>query len=202
LAETRQPPPVRTVIIDDEEEVRQLLRFRLEVDGAFEVVGEAASGPEGAGICATVRPDLVILDASMPGGDGLPAVPDIRRSSPHTIVVIYTSATGVQTRNDAERVGAHAVVGKLDPFELLVGTVYRFLPDRAPTDRVKEDRDEFGHRMAELLDHDGDGRHGKGRRFAGKSRVWMIVVLVLVVLPTLAFLAWVVGQLAGWGLSL
>jgi DNA-binding NarL/FixJ family response regulator len=192
--------PIRTVIVDDEEEVRHLLRVRLERDGGFVVVGEGGDGAEGAAVCVETQPDIVILDAAMPDGDGLASVPDIRLGSPRTIVIIYTSATGVQTRNDAERVGAHAVVGKLDPFDLLLGTIYRFLPDRAPADPVKEDRSQFGRDMASLLEKDED--EGSGRRWSSKTRVWMIVVLVVIVLPVLAFLAWAIGQLAGWGFSI
>lgn len=192
--------PIRVVIVDDDDDVRELLRLRLERDGAFVVVGEGADGQEGAGVCASTQPDVLILDATMPGGGGLASVPDARRASPHTIVVIYTSASGVQVRNEAERVGAHAVVGKLDPFELLLGTIYRFLPDRAPPDPTKEKRDEFGHRMSELLDKEGSAPAKRVPR-SKKNRVGLLVVLVLVVLPALAFIAWVIAQLAGAGIS-
>jgi DNA-binding NarL/FixJ family response regulator len=193
--------PIRLVLVDDEPDIRELLQLRLERDGGFVIVGQAADGPEAVDVCAETQPDVLLLDVAMPGGDGLDSVIDIRRASPQTIVIIYTSATGIKIRNEAEQVGAHAVVGKLDPFELLLGTIYRFLPDRAPADRTKEEREQFNQRMAELLDKDGDGAPGRTGR-SKKSRVGMIAVLVLLVLPLLAFLAWLLGQLLGWGLSL
>jgi DNA-binding NarL/FixJ family response regulator len=195
--------PIRTVIVDDEEEVRSLLRIRLERDGGFVVVGEGSNGAEAAEVCAATQPHLIILDAAMPDGDGIEAVPHIRRSTPHSIVVIYTSATGIATRNDAERVGAHAVVGKLDSFDLLLGTIYRFLPEFAPVDETKADRTEFSQRMSALLEDDAaaSGRRGWST-WAGKTRVWFILFLIVVVLPLLAFGVWAVAQLLGHGLSI
>jgi DNA-binding NarL/FixJ family response regulator len=196
--------PIRTVVVDDEDDVRQLLKVRLERDGGFEVVAEGGSAGEAVALCAAQRPHVVILDAGMPGGNGLLAVPDIRRASPATIVVIYTSDSTLATRNEAEKAGAHAVVGKLDSLDLLVGTIHRFLPQFAPKpDAALQDRAEFGQRMTALLD-DGVGADGEPwwRRRGTQSRRWMIVVLVLVVLPLLAAIAWVIAQLAGHGLGL
>ena len=193
---------IRTVIVDDDEEVRSLLRLRLERDGGFVVVGEGTDGGDAIELCAASQPHVVILDAAMPGTDGISVVPEIRKSAPETIVVIYTSATGLETRNQAEQVGAHAVVGKLDPFELLVGTIHRFLPEFAPVDPKLQEREAFKAKMAALLEAEQEAKRGshwwsKGRR----SRVGIIVLLVLVVLPLLAFAVWIVAHLAGLGIG-
>lgn len=191
--------PIRTIVVDDEEDVRRLLRTRLERDGGFTVVAEAASPADAVALCAEHTPDVVILDAGVPDMEGLAAVPEVRRASPRSVVVIYTSASGLSTRNEAERVGAHAVVGKLDPFDFLTGTIHRLLPEKAPKpDAALQERSEFGQRMTELLEADGDDQSGlPWWRRRGAPRVGFIALLVLVVLPLLAALVWVVAVVAG-----
>lgn len=191
------------MIIDDEEDVRRLLRARLERDGGFHVVGEGATADDAVALCAAHTPSVVILDAAMPGGSGLTAVPAIRRVTPATAVVIFTSDATVATRNEAEAAGAHAVVGKLDSPDLLIGTIHRLLPGRAaPKDPALDDRAAFGKQMTALLDGERD-EEGEPwwRRRRTQSRLWVIVLLVVIVLPLLAAAAWFVAQLAGLGLD-
>lgn len=193
---------IRLVIVDDEDEVRLVLRTRLELDDCYEVVGETADASEAAELCASVQPHAVILDAGVPNREGLAAVPDIRRASPSTVVVIYTSDASLATRNEAERAGAHAVVGKLDPFDLLTGTIQRFVLGKRPAaagEEQQKDRAAFGEKMTELLESDDPAAHaGPWWQRPGKTRVGFILLLVFLVLPMLAFMAWVVAQLAGY----
>ena len=185
-------------MVDDEEDVRTLLRTRFERDGRFVIVAEAAEAADAAELCGEHRPHAVILDAGVPDLSGIAIVPDIRRVAPETVVVVYTSDAGLATRNEAERVGAHAVVGKHDPFDLLVGAIHRFVSGSRPEDPEEHDRAEFGQKMTELL---GTEDHGAPRlpwwKRPGRSRVGFIALLVLVVLPLLAAVAWLVAWLAG-----
>ena len=185
---------VRAVIVDDEPDVRDLLKLRLERNGRFDVVGIGGDGPEAIELCAEHKPDVLILDALMPSGHGTDVVRDILSVAPSTMVIIYTGDAGTGTRDAAERVGAHAVIGKLDPFERLVGTIFRLLPDKAPVPR----KDDFEERMTSLLEDDDAGRSsGPWWRSRGRTRVLLIVVLVLVVLPVLGGVAWFLATLAG-----
>ena len=185
---------VRAVIVDDETDVRDLLKLRLERNGRFDVVGVGGDGPEAIELCAEHKPDVIVLDALMPSGNGTDVVRDILSVAPSTMVIIYTGDSGTSTRDAAERVGAHAVIGKLDPFDRLVGTIFRLLPDKAPVAQ----KDDFGDRMTSLLESDDDERHrGPWWRSGTKSRVVLILVLVFVVLPLLAAAAWFAATLAG-----
>src|SRR5687768_3255224 len=162
---------VRAVIVDDEPDVRDLLKLRLERNGNFEVVGVGADGPEAIDLCAEHRPDVLVLDALMPSGHGTEVVRDILAVAPSTMVIIYTGDTGIATRDAAERVGAHAVIGKLDPFDRLVGTIFRLLPDKAPA----PEKDDFKERMTSLLEEDGDARRkGSWWRSGVRSRILFI----------------------------
>ena len=93
--------PIRILIADDHEVVRQGLRVSLGVDAALEVVGEAADGAEAVRLARRLRPDVVLMDLLMPEMDGIAATELIRRELPDTEVVALTSVL-----EDASVVGA------------------------------------------------------------------------------------------------
>ena len=193
--------PIRALLIDDEDSLRDLLRLRLERAGGFDIVGEGASAQDAVALCAAHQPHVIVLDACLPDDSGLSAVPEIRRAAPDTVVVIYTSESGTATRDEAELAGAHAVVGKLDSIELLIGTIHRLVPGHAPPlDPTSAERAAFGQQMTALLD-EAPAEAEAARRGRRQSRTWMIVLLVLVTLPLLAAAAWLIAQLAGFGLG-
>lgn len=192
--------PIRALLIDDDDSLRELLRLRLERSGGFDIVGEGASARDAVALCVTYQPHVVILDACLPDDSGLSAVPEIRVAAPGTVIVIYTSESGTATRDEAELAGAHAVVGKLDPIDLLIGTIHRLVPGHAALDPASAERAAFGKQMTALLD-DAPAGADAARRGRRQSRTWMIVLLVLFVLPLLAAVAWLIAQLAGFGLG-
>jgi signal transduction histidine kinase len=83
--------PVRVVIVDDTYDLRELLRLAL-TRGGMEVVGEAGDGLEGIEAVRTERPDVVLLDLSMPVMDGLEALPSIRRLVPAAKIIVSERA--------------------------------------------------------------------------------------------------------------
>ncbi len=81
---------IRTIIVDDEPAARRGVRLLLDRDGAIEVVGEAASGPEAAELIGRVKPDLAFLDVQMPGADGFEV---LRQLDPATVpAVVFVTA--------------------------------------------------------------------------------------------------------------
>jgi DNA-binding NarL/FixJ family response regulator len=64
---------VRILIIDDHAMIRKVLRRYLEQEMDFEVVGEACDGREGVAKADALHPDLILMDISMPGMDGIQA---------------------------------------------------------------------------------------------------------------------------------
>ncbi|BCJ69458.1 response regulator [Polymorphospora rubra] len=84
---------IRVLIADDQPSIRRSLRTFLELDGDIEVVAEASNGREAVERALALRPDVVLMDVRMPGGDGLTATaqlagPDTEQPIP--IVVITT----------------------------------------------------------------------------------------------------------------
>jgi DNA-binding NarL/FixJ family response regulator len=100
------------VVVDDEPDVRALVRHQLERDGRFDVVGEAEDGEQAVRLVEQHHPDAVVLDLWMPVRSGLEALPDIVKVSKDTRVIVYTAATDGQSRREAIALGAHACVIK------------------------------------------------------------------------------------------
>ena len=72
-------------LCDDVPELRQLLRIILEEDPGLRVVGETGDAQIGIEEIAELQPNVVLLDLSMPGMDGLEALPLIRRAAPDDV---------------------------------------------------------------------------------------------------------------------
>jgi PAS domain S-box-containing protein len=104
--------PATLVIVDDAAEVRSLVKQEIAVSGGFAVVGEGASGSDAIELAERHRPTMMLLDVSMPGMDGLQALPDIRQVAPDTLVVIYTGFDEPGLARRARELGATAVLEK------------------------------------------------------------------------------------------
>jgi len=86
-----RPESIRVVVVDDHSVVRSgLAAFLLAFDD-LQLVGEAGSGQEAVALCASVEPDVVLMDLIMPEMDGAAATEAIRRTRPDVQVIALTS---------------------------------------------------------------------------------------------------------------
>jgi CheY-like chemotaxis protein len=99
--------------------MRALVRFALEEAPDMEVVGEAANGAEALRGVAELRPDVVLLDLSMPDLDGLEVIPQVVRSAPETGIVVFSGFEAARMRGPAIALGAHRYVEKGRPLDEL-----------------------------------------------------------------------------------
>ena len=106
----------RILIVDDHPLTRDALAALLAQQG-FEVVGEAASGEEAIVAADRLQPDLVLLDLTMPGMDGLTALPKIREAAPSSEVVVLTASDAEENLLAAIRAGASGYLLKTEPPE-------------------------------------------------------------------------------------
>lgn len=81
---------IRVVVVDDNELLRAGLLTVLGSDPEISVVGEAGSGPAGVRVALAQKPDLVLMDVEMPGGDGITATKRIVEAAPQIRVLILT----------------------------------------------------------------------------------------------------------------
>ena len=110
------------LVADDHPVVRQGLRTFLATQEDLDVVGEAATCTEAAERAAELRPDVVLLDLVMPGGDGIEAARKIRAASPRSKVIVLTSYPDDATVLPALEAGAAGYLLKdVEPQELADG---------------------------------------------------------------------------------
>ncbi len=103
--------PVRVVIIDDTYDLRELLRLAL-TRGGMEVVGEAGDGLSGIECVRLEKPEVVLLDLSMPVMDGLEALPTIRRLVPQAKIIVLSGFGATQMSEKAMTIGADGYLQK------------------------------------------------------------------------------------------
>lgn len=70
--------------------VRKGIRTLLETRSEWEICGEASTGRDAIAKTARLKPDVVLLDITMPGLSGLEAIPEILQAGPHTKVLVLT----------------------------------------------------------------------------------------------------------------
>ena len=101
----------RLLLVDDHKLLRQGLRRAVEEAG-FDVVAEAGDGEEAVRVAIALRPDLVLMDVTMPVMDGIEATRRLRHSAPEARVVILTMHGEEETVAEALRAGAVAYLLK------------------------------------------------------------------------------------------
>ena len=102
---------IRLMLADDHRMLREGLRRSMEEQG-FDVVGEAGNGDEAVRMAETLRPDLVLMDVTMPEMDGVEATRQIRIVAPGVRVVMLTMHADQGVLADAIRAGASGYLVK------------------------------------------------------------------------------------------
>ena len=99
-------PRIRIAIADDHPMLREGVHVVIEGEDDMEVVGEAASGREAVALYRDLRPDLMLIDIQMPGGNGVDAIRQIRKEFPEARLIVLTTYSGDARALDALRAGA------------------------------------------------------------------------------------------------
>ena len=124
--------PIRVLVADDSPTALRSVCEYLEFAGGFEIVGTASDGQNAVHLAALRKPDLVLLDLSMPRVNGLEAAEQIRLSSPDLRVIIFSELHGLSLADECRRHGADSFVPKsLLPEGLLMEIQRLFHPGRS-----------------------------------------------------------------------
>lgn len=83
--------PIRIVVVDDDADIRALLKMSFDLDERFELVGEAADGVQAVELITAVQPQAVVLDLDMPRRGGLEAMQVIRDVKPDAKVIVFSA---------------------------------------------------------------------------------------------------------------
>lgn len=117
----------KILIADDSELIlRQLSSTLSEVEN-WSVCGQAANGRQAVLMAHQLKPDVIILDLTMPMLDGLSATAEILKNSPAVPIILYTLHKNDQVQQDAIRVGARKVVSKSSSVDSLVEAIRQAL---------------------------------------------------------------------------
>ena len=152
------PEPIRVLLADDHAMFRAGIRALLEASGGFEVVGEAASGDEALELVRELKPDVVVMDLSMPGSNGLDATRRLAGYSGDIRVLVLTVHAEEEYLVPVVEAGAHGYLTKTSADTDLIEAirvVHRgevFLPPRAATLLLRRYRSEENQDQAGLND--------------------------------------------------
>jgi DNA-binding NarL/FixJ family response regulator len=121
--------PTRILIADDHEVVRRGIAAQISQRPDWEVVAEATNGLDAVTLALDLRPDLIVLDLTMPVLNGLAAATRIRASWPEARIVILTVHDSEQLVREVLAAGARGYVLKSDAGRILMAALETLLED-------------------------------------------------------------------------
>lgn len=120
----RGPPgPKRVMLVDDHMVVRRGVRALIESVSGWQVCAEASDGHEALMVAAEVRPDIIVMDLSMPKVGGIDATIQLRKMLPGVEVLILTMHEGDQLVGQALRAGARGYLVKSESEDKLIEAI-------------------------------------------------------------------------------
>lgn len=116
---TAAVPAIRTMIVDDQQDIRFLLRMLIDAaNDGLSVVAEAASGREAIEQVDSIDPLVIVFDEMMPDMTGVEAAAEIRRRRPAQIMILCTAYLDSHVLARARSIGMDAWLDKEDVSEL------------------------------------------------------------------------------------
>ncbi len=109
---TPDPTKIGTLIVDDQNDVRLLLRMIIERSDDLFVTGEAASGTEAIEHVAAENPTVIIMDQMMPGMNGVETAVAIRAERPHQVIILCTAYLDAEVIERAHAAGIVECISK------------------------------------------------------------------------------------------
>jgi DNA-binding NarL/FixJ family response regulator len=111
-AAARMPNPLRVLVVDDEPLFVEMVQALLDAESDMEVVGKAAHGKDAVRLAAQLRPDVIVMDISMPVMNGIDATRAILEQRPGACVLILTGGSSIAEIDNARKAGAAGYLTK------------------------------------------------------------------------------------------
>ena len=111
---------IRILLADDHDLMRRGIRDLLEEDSSFEVCGEASNGQEAVELALRLKPDVVVLDLTMPEKNGLETIQQLRKELPQTELLVFSMHDSDELIREVFAAGARGYVLKSDAARHLV----------------------------------------------------------------------------------
>jgi len=115
--------PARVIVCDDSPDLRAVVRMVLERDGTLQVVGEAGDASGAVALAASERPDVIVLDLTMPGAEPDALVSAVRMGAPDAGLIVYSGIAPHRARDMLGDRGDVLHVPKTSPPRDLVAAV-------------------------------------------------------------------------------
>src|SRR4029077_12259398 len=115
------------LVVDDSVPVRRTIRNLFNATDGFEVCGEASDGREGIEKAEELHPDLIIMNLSMPGMNGIDAARILHRILPSVPLILFSGHSAVFREEEAHSVGIPAEVSKDESIGTLLGRARRLV---------------------------------------------------------------------------
>jgi DNA-binding NarL/FixJ family response regulator len=116
---------VRVLLVDDQILMRSGLRKLLEIEDGIDIVADVGSGPEALSVVPSCRPDVALVDARMPGMDGIELITQLTSSFPSVACIVLTTFDEDEYLFGALRAGARGFLLKDASPEELVAAIHR-----------------------------------------------------------------------------
>jgi len=123
---------IRVLVADDHALFRRGVASLLLAERDFQVVGEAVDGQQALEMARDLKPDVILMDVSMPVMDGLAATRRIKAEMPHARIVILTVSDGEHILPEAIQCGASGYLSKMTEPRVLYDTLRRVVEGEAP----------------------------------------------------------------------
>ncbi len=117
------PPPIRVLLVEDNDVFRQALVLLLELQKGIEVVSAISDGAEAVGACRESNPDVAVMDFRLPGMDGVETTIALTRDCPEVSVVCLTASASPSELDALMAAGAVACLRKDQPLEEIVAAI-------------------------------------------------------------------------------
>lgn len=134
--------PIRILLVDDHRDMQKTLADILELEPDFKVIGTARDGLQAIAQASTLKPDIILMNYSMPMMDGITATRRITRQTPDAVIIMVSFYDDPNLIDAAFKAGAQGFVVKpIQVFDELYSTLRLAYQMRAARKRVRETRE-------------------------------------------------------------